>query len=356
LTELLRRRLGQAGPWPAEVYRHVAREARAHGLEPAAWLAQAEKQPRELASLIAAATVGHTTFFRHPDHFDSLRDFAMRAAERTPMLRVWCAGCSTGEEAWSLALCIAELGLPFQIWATDINSLAVEVARRGTYAARSTSGLPGQAGKQPWRAPEALRRVVRFSVGALSDALPGDVPPRFDIIFCRNVLIYLETTAVRDAWRKFMSRLEPWGAIAVSPVESLSHVPAQLERVGPLGWFEHVEPKATPRAKSMRPAAKKSIAPAKPLDDIDSLLDAAAQRLSQGETEAAERDLHKVLAQRDDAVGWFLLGEACARRGEKTQARIAYTRAASAPHVPANVDLDTIRDAARRRSQQLGTK
>jgi chemotaxis protein methyltransferase CheR len=352
----LRRRLGQAGPWPAEVYRHVAREARARGLEPAAWLAQVESHPRELAGLVGAATVGHTSFFRHPDHFDSLRDFVSRAVDKTPLVRVWCAGCSTGEEAWSLALCLSEMGVAFQIWATDINSLAVETARRGTYVARSTAGLPKHAGKHPWRAPEALRRQVRFAVCSLSDALPSDLPPRFDVIFCRNVLIYLETNAVRDAWRRFMSRLEPWGAIAVSPVESLSHVPPELERVGPLGWFEHVAPKLSARAKSLRPAPRKSISPAKPLDDIDSLLDAAAQKLSQGETEAAERDLHKVLAARDDAVGWFLLGEACARRGEKTQARIAYTRATNAPHVPANVDLDTIRDAARRRSQQLGAK
>jgi chemotaxis protein methyltransferase CheR len=356
LTDLLRRRLGQAGPWPAEVYRHVAREARARRLEPEAWLGQVEKHSGELAGLIAAATVGHTSFFRHPDHFDSLRDFALRAAERTPQIRVWCAGCSTGEEAWSLALCLSELSVPFQIWATDINSLAVETAKRGTYLARSTAGLPGHAGNHPWRAPESLRRSVRFGVAALCDTLPADLPARFDVIFCRNVLIYLETGAVREAWRRFMARLEPWGAIAVSPVESLSHVPPQLERLGPLGWFERLEQKVAPRAKSMRPAPRKSIAPARPLDDVDALLEAAAHKLSQGETEAAERDLHKVLAQRDDAVGWFLLGEACARRGERTQARIAYSRAASAPHVPLNVDLDTIRDAARRRSQQLGVK
>jgi chemotaxis protein methyltransferase CheR len=334
------------------VYRHVAREARARGLDAAAWLTQVEVQPADLARLIAAATVGHTSFFRHPDHFDSLRDFAVRARGRMPVVRVWCAGCSTGEEAWSLALCLAEQGMPFSIWATDVNSQAIESARRGSYTARSTLGLPGHAGKQPWHASEALRRSVRFSVASLSDPLPADVPPRFDVIFCRNVLIYLETGAVREAWRRFVQHLEPWGAVAVSPVESLDHVPAQLERVGPLGWFERTVQKPATR----RPPPRRSLTPARPMDDVDVLLDSAAQKLSNGDIADAERVLHTVLAQRDDAVGWFLLGEACARRGERTQARIAYTRASGATHVPANVDLDTIRDAARRRSQQLGAK
>jgi cytochrome c-type biogenesis protein CcmH/NrfG len=66
--------------------------------------------------------------------------------------------------------------------------------------------------------------------------------------------------------------------------------------------------------------------------------------------------LRSALDRRDDAVGWFLLGETYTRRGELTQARLAYTRSAKAPHVPSNTDLETIRDAARRRCQQLAQK
>jgi chemotaxis protein methyltransferase CheR len=350
----LRRRLGQSGPWPAELYRHVQRVAAGRGLDPMRWLEQVEQSPRELSALIAAATVGHTAFFRHPEHFNHLKEFAQRAAMRAPLLRVWCAGCSTGEEAWSLALCLSELSVPFSILATDVNARSIELARAGSYPARATLGLPGYAGKLPWRAPDALRKHVRFETLGLLEPLPSDEGPRHDVIFCRNLLIYLEPAVLDQAWRRFLMCLEPWGAVTVSPVESLSQVPPELEHAGPLGWFERAAQPRLAKLASVRPVRKPSIVPAPaPSDEIDQLLDRAAQNLSNGQTADAERELHQVLEKRDDAVGWFLLGEACARRGEATQARIAYRRATSAAHAPANVDLETIREAARRRARQL---
>jgi chemotaxis protein methyltransferase CheR len=354
LTEILRRRLGQAGPWPAELHRHIAREARARGMDPLVWLTQAQSNAEDLGSVIAAATVGHTTFFRHPDHFERLRNFAPAAAKRTPLLRVWCAGCSSGEEVWSIALSLEELQVPFQIWATDINAKAIERAQRGLYPARTTGGLPGFAGKLAFRVPDFLRRQVRFHVLALDDVLPSDAPPRFDIIFCRNLLIYLEPAAVKSAWALFVQRSEAWGAVVVSPVESLAHIPAELKRVGPLGWFERGANISPVNAPLPRPRIPSIRAPEPtPPDSVDTLLDRAARELSNDEIAAAEADLRAVLEKRDDAVGWFLLGEALSRRRENTQARIAYARAAKATHAPSNVDLETIRDAARRRAQQL---
>ena len=195
---------------------------------------------------------------------------------------------------------------------------------------------------------------MRFEVLSLLDPLPSDTSPRFDVIFCRNLLIYLEPAVLDQAWRRFLMCLEPWGAVTVSPVESLSQVPPELEHAGPLGWFERVaQPRLAPVAPAKPVRTPSIVPPTAPADEVDALLDRAAQNLSNGSTADAERDLHQVLEKRDDAVGWFLLGEACARRGEVTQARIAYRRAASAPHAPANVDLDTIREAARRRARQL---
>ncbi len=358
LTQVLKRRLGQGGPWPRELHRHVERESRARGVGAREWLEGIERRPDDLASLIAAATVGHTSFFRHPDHFERLRELVPTIVASTPCVRVWSAGCSTGEEVWSLCLCLAATGAHFQIWASDVNARAVEVAARGVYPSRATVGLEGYDGKVPFRAPDALRKHVRFAVAALSEPLPAEAPSRFDVIFCRNVMIYFQADVVQSTWRMLASRLAPWGAIAVAPVESLSHVPAELERRGPLGWMQ-------PRARSAQAVAALSAEASTPkprpsldaspdtADAVDLKLERVAKLLSLAEFDAAEQMLHALLALRDDALGWFLLGESCARRGETTQAKVAYLRAVRATHAPEDVDLETLQAAAQRRAQQL---
>jgi chemotaxis protein methyltransferase CheR len=356
LTALLKPRLGQSGPWPREVYRHVERRAEERGQTAEAFLERIELRKHDFADLIAAATVGHTSFFRHPDHFTQLRKGAEAAAARTGRVRVWSAACSTGEEVWSIALCLKDAGVPFQIWASDVNPRAVDIARTAIYPARATTGLPGSDGKVPWRAPLELRSQVRFFTAALADALPSDAPDSFDFIFCRNVMIYFTPESIQQNWRKLLSRLAPWGAIAVAPVESLSHVPSEIVRAGPLGWMRW---RSQPSAFSAETtqitrqiSARVSERPTE-ADVVDKSLERIARLLSAGELDAAETALHGLLALRDDVVGWFLLGETCARRGEKTQARIAFERATRAPHAPKDVDLETMQDAARRRAQQL---
>ena len=241
LTALLGARLGQCGPWPVELHRYVQRAARGQGLTPHDYLAQVADRPACLSELTAAATVGHTSFFRHAEHFRHLTEFARRAARHTRVLRVWSLGCSTGEEAWSIALTLWRAGLPFELLGTDVNARAIERARSRSYHAHGTSGLARVSEGEHWSAPDELARSVRFEVLALHEPLPSAAPERFDLLFCRNVLIYLAPEAVAQAWSMFVRVLEPWGAVVVSPVESLNHIPSTLTRTGPLGWFSPVQ-------------------------------------------------------------------------------------------------------------------
>lgn len=360
LVELLRRRLGQAGPFPAELYRFVTRTAQARGMEESAWLHAIESRPDDLAALLSAATIGHTQFYRHGEHFEQLRRALPNLIARSSPLRVWSAGCSTGEEVWSIALTLHGQGVPFQLLATDVNPRAVERARRGLYAAHETRHLPGYDGALAFDAAPAVRAHVRFEVMSLLDELPRGAPSQFDVVFCRNVLIYLDAQHLQAVWRRFESVLAPWGAMAVAPVESLTGVPARLARRGPLGWLESAAapPAAVVRARRTKsssiPRAALSQAQTPPDKDTTAqALEEVGRYMAAGNTTAAEQVLHSLLATRDDALGWFLLGEACARRGATSQARIAFERASVAQLTSGDTDLGTIRAAALRRAKQF---
>jgi chemotaxis methyl-accepting protein methylase len=238
LSELLSAKLGQGSPWPAELHRHVIREARARGLTSTNFLARLAHDSDDFMRLVQAATVPRTAFFRHPEHFARLTVFAHAVRERSPVLRVLSLGCATGEEVWSIALCLCREAIPFRVLGRDVNPAVIATAREGRYSALQSHGLERVTSETIWAAPDSLRPFVHFDVGALHDPLPPHAPPRFDVVFCRNLLIYLEPANVQAAWQRFFSYLEPWGAVAVGPAESFAHVPPALERAGPNGWFE----------------------------------------------------------------------------------------------------------------------
>ncbi len=355
LAAALGRRLGFGGPFPAEATRFVRRRAAEDGVEPAAWLRTVEVRPADLRDLIAAATVPHTAFYRHPEQITRFRAALPELVQRSRPVRIWSAGCATGEEPWTLAIVAAELGVAVDILATDVNRRALEKAEEGQYEARSTYGLPGFDGKRPYRVPDGLRKSVRFEVGSIVSRECEHHGP-FDAIFCRNVLIYFDATSVERAFRAFDGCLQPWGIVVVAPVEALLRVPATFRSTHPIGWLQRA---AQPDVGAYAPAARAAAAPSPRPAEVEpgpsiAPFERVARLLRADATDAAEQLLHQILSVRDDALGWFLLGETCARRGELTQARIAYERAAKATEVPPEADLDTVRAAALRHARQLG--
>jgi chemotaxis protein methyltransferase CheR len=208
----------------------------------------ARMNPVEGQHLIDRITTNETRFFRDPQQFAFLENqvfpvWRARAStgRRSRTIRVWSAGCSTGQEAYSLAMLLLRTlpeheGWRYEIWATDISNRALAVAREATWPAETASQIPTEyvksfmfRGVYPQegavRASPKLRRLVRVERVNLIDA---EWPQRddFDLIFCRNVLIYFpEATAVR-LFDRLLRRLRTDGLLFVGHSEAL-HEPGE---------------------------------------------------------------------------------------------------------------------------------
>ena len=163
--------------------------------------------PDEVKELVKAFLIKVTGFFRDPEAFEVLRtsiipELIDRGRENGRVLRIWSAGCATGEEAYSLALLIADhLGPDFPEWnvklfATDLAADAIAFARRGLYPENVLKDLPGdfqdrffERVDQGYRISKALRQAVIFGQQDISRGVPF---PRIDLVTCRNLLIYLK--------------------------------------------------------------------------------------------------------------------------------------------------------------------
>lgn len=235
---------------------------------------------REPDHLLGALLVGETYLFRTPGHFDTLRtqklpDFL----ERSPsgVLRAWSAGCSTGEEAYCLgALLLARLE-PHQVevLGTDVNRRALEVARQAvfsTYSQRET--IPASAMRCFERkggelaASGELKRRVRFqylNLTAWADGREKGPEEEFDVIFCRNVLLYFDPEVARRVLRQLSLRLRPGGVLFLGPSETVLGGDTDLNvRAGVDCFFlERPDPQRAARAAPI-PAIPRSPPPPPP--------------------------------------------------------------------------------------------
>jgi chemotaxis protein methyltransferase CheR len=184
----------------------------------------------ELDALVETVRVGETRFFRHRPHVDALLDIVIPAwherGERSP--RVWSAGCATGEEPYTLALVLARAmprpSFKPTILATDVSAEALVTARSATYPAQAAESVP-----EPWRdglirEGESVRvrpevtALVTFKQQNLADT---DLPRGFDLVWCRNVLIYFRPEARLRVLEKLVRDLEPEGFLFVGYSETL---------------------------------------------------------------------------------------------------------------------------------------
>jgi chemotaxis protein methyltransferase CheR len=197
----------------------------------------ARGEPALMGALLSAVSVPETYFFRQPEHF------AWIAAEICPRLpvdrpvRAWSAGCATGEEAYSLAACLmANLapGAPVDVLGTDLLPRNVDIAKAGTYGPWSSraSGpaihpvcTPASDGRA--HVLEEVRGRTRFEVHNLLDAPPGS----FDVILCRNVLLYFTAEATHLATEHLTRALAPDGVLLFGTLD-VSGIPEGLARLG----------------------------------------------------------------------------------------------------------------------------
>ena len=207
---------------------------------PARFLDQMEQAPTRarLDALAAELTVGETFFFRHPEQFDALRvdllPSMVRGATSTG-LRALSAGCASGEEAYTLAITLHRAGLTaqgvdWQVLAVDVNPAALARAAAARYGEWSLRATPPELRDLWFRAVEpgvwtplpAIRERVRFEPRQLGQPDAAFwTPDRFDIIFCRNVLMYLAPTALRQAIQHLVGALAPGGVLFLGHAETL---------------------------------------------------------------------------------------------------------------------------------------
>jgi chemotaxis protein methyltransferase CheR len=233
------------------VYGRLARRLRKLKLASFAEYCQLVEQPGsdEIQELTNAITTNLTSFFREGYHFEQLAAEALPQLESERMatrrLRLWSAGCSTGEEPYSLAVvmreCLAHLAnWDVQLLATDIDSKVLATAAEGVYPAERFKGVsaervrnwfPQLAGRPGFCAAAAeLKSLITFKQLNLLDAWPMRGP--FDVIFCRNVVIYFDKATQRKLFDRMAEMQEPGGWLFIGHSENLHNVTQRYKLVG----------------------------------------------------------------------------------------------------------------------------
>lgn len=233
---------------------------------------EGERGEVELRALLPLVTVGKTEFFRDQRQHEAferrvLPELLVSAARAGRPVRLWSAGCATGEEPYSLAMAAAAQGArpgAVELWATDLNPAAIATAQRGIYAPKRLAGLTERQLHRyfrpvdgHWRVADALRAMVRFEAHNLAaPAWPQVAPRALDAIFCRNVLIYFDAGGIERVLARFHEALRPGGWLFLGYSESLLQEKLGFELVDLEGTFAYRRPvsrKARPRPEA--PAA-----------------------------------------------------------------------------------------------------
>jgi len=201
----------------------------------------------ERREMISALTTNVTHFFREKHHFDTLRTSALppliARARAGGRVRIWSAGSSNGQEAYTIAMVLAELApdfdrLDIRILASDIDPLMIARGRSGIYPETAIEPIPTDLQRKYFSACDAgaeviapLRKLVSFKELNLHN--PWPMSGKFDVIFCRNVVIYFDPPAQAKLWQRFENQLAPGGWLFLGHSERITPVPgSQLTSAG----------------------------------------------------------------------------------------------------------------------------
>jgi chemotaxis methyl-accepting protein methylase len=242
---------------------YATRRERELGLTPNAFvtLLASERGGAELERLVNSITVGYTWFFRDPGQLAAIESLLGGELGRPGKVRLWIPGCSTGEDAYSLALIAEHVGREVEILATDVNTQSLEHARRGLYGAWSVremdprfSAALTRRGARSYELAPSLRGRVTFARHNLIERppLPSDAAT-WDVVLCRNVLIYFERDVALRVLNMLARSLAPGGYLVLGASEVMCDVPEGLEACYVAGRlaFRRADPGATEaRAKS----------------------------------------------------------------------------------------------------------
>jgi chemotaxis protein methyltransferase CheR len=225
------------------VREHMQEKGYERGIE---LLRSIRKTNVEYQAFLERLLTQETSFFRYPEVYEAfekrvLPELHVKKFWKNPRtMRIWSAGCATGEEPYSIAITIAEAVAFSDAWnveilATDIGRQALEHAERGTYSGRSLARVSERhlaahfaPVKNGHEVRPRLKKMVKFVQMNLSSAV---YVGRMDLIFCMNVLIYFSETRRRELVQHFYDTLEPGGYLFLGHSESLSKMPVKFQAI-----------------------------------------------------------------------------------------------------------------------------
>lgn len=286
-----------------------------------------DTHPDEYPQLVSSFLIKVTEFFRDPELFAMLRervlpDLVDDARRRGNVLRMWSAGCATGEEAYSLAILVAEfLGAELdqfkvQIFATDVDENAIEFARHGVYPAAALTGLSPQRRTRFFHKLDGNYQIIKSVRGmvvfGLHDLGLGAPFPRMDLLLCRNVLMYFTRALQTRALQSFAFSLRNGGYLALGTAETTTPAAESFSRVSPkLKLYRRVGERALypmPSLESLR-----SLAASLPRRRARTPSDASASRRAFAATSGKQQSSEQELALHDarntrERLGLVVLG------------------------------------------------
>ncbi|WP_421934447.1 CheR family methyltransferase [Phenylobacterium sp.] len=233
----------------ALVYSRLAKRLRSLGLRSFreyCALVEDSNEVDERQAMMAALTTNVTRYFREPHHFDHLRDVVLPPlvdrARKGGKIRLWSAACSNGQEPYSMAITVLAAlpeaaNLDVKILATDIDPNMVAEGRAGIYREEAIAPVPvdlrrrwfkkpASGGGDRWEVADELRALVAFR----ELNLIGDWPMKgkFDVIFCRNVVIYFDEPTQERIWSRFAPMLNPGGTLYIGHSERVTGPATQI--------------------------------------------------------------------------------------------------------------------------------
>jgi chemotaxis methyl-accepting protein methylase len=277
----------------------------------------ARRERRVVHALCQAVSVGETFFFRQPEHFRAIAGSVLHELLQTKCesVRAWSAGCATGEEPYSLAASLLDLlppGISAEVLGTDLLERNLAAARAGVYGpwSQRPSGPLLHAvfhdiARDRVAVNDRVRQATRFAEHNLLEPAPGE----FELIFCRNVLVYFSPSAAQTAVKHLAAALAPGGALFFGSMD-VSGPPPGLVQHGPaeLQIFRKPDPLAAPKKPPPAPSLPPVLpfAPLRRPPEPVALHLRALVHIERGEKRRAELELGELAQQVPDYVPGIL--------------------------------------------------
>ncbi|MCP3872988.1 MAG: protein-glutamate O-methyltransferase CheR [Desulfobacteraceae bacterium] len=186
---------------------------------------------KEMIEFIDTMTTNHSFFFRENKNIEYIiNQFNRHPQKRTKEFKIWCAACSTGDEPYTVALQLKNLGLSFSILATDLSHTVLDIAAKGIYKKEKISRVPipilhqfFQKGTGKYTGHLKIKKEISQHVTFKKFNLVTDMPPptTFDVVLCRNVMIYFDIETSEKVINKLYQTINPNGFFAIGNAESL---------------------------------------------------------------------------------------------------------------------------------------